>query len=131
MSDIAFAVPKIAKRIPLLASDHDGEVVATSRAIDLTLKRAGLDLHDLAGAITAAKIPSVYSGHAAQEPAYRPTSLRDIAVWLRTHVGSRMNYKEQKFVADMASRLSAGCRASKRQENWLRNIYDWYSGDVP
>jgi hypothetical protein len=131
MSDIAFAVPKIAKLIPLLASDHDGEVVATARAIDRTLKSAGLDLHDLAQAMAAPKIPTVYGGRAARQPAQRPTSLWDIAVWLRTHVGSRMNHKEQKFVADMASRLAAGCRASKKQENWLRNIYAWYGGDVP
>jgi hypothetical protein len=131
MSDITFAVPKIAKLIPLLASDHDGEVVATARAIDRTLKSAGLDLHDLAQAMAAPKTPTVYVSHAAPQPAQRPTSLRDIAFWLRTHVGSRMNHKEQKFVADMAARLSAGCRASKKQENWLRNIYAWYGGDVP
>jgi predicted nuclease of predicted toxin-antitoxin system len=131
MSDIAFIVPKVVRLLPLLASDHDGEVVATARAIDRTLKSAGLDLHDLAQAMAAPKISTVHGGHAAPQPAQRPTSLRDIAVWLRTHVGTRMDYKEQKFVADMAARLAAGCRASKKQENWLRNIYAWYGGDVP
>jgi hypothetical protein len=37
----------IAKLIPLLASDHDGEVLATVRAIRRSLAGAGLDLHDL------------------------------------------------------------------------------------
>ena len=36
--------PAIAKLIPRLASDHDGEIVATARAMGRTLKAAGRDL---------------------------------------------------------------------------------------
>jgi hypothetical protein len=39
---------KLALIIPRLGSDHDGEVVATARAIGRTLTAAGLDWHDLA-----------------------------------------------------------------------------------
>ena len=39
--------------IPKLASNFDGEVVATARAIDRTLKGANADWHDLANSITA------------------------------------------------------------------------------
>lgn len=52
--------PKLAKLLPLLASDHDGEVVATARAIGRTLVAAGLDWHALAAALTQpASEPSV------------------------------------------------------------------------
>src|SRR5690606_12890759 len=40
-------VGKIGKLIPRLASDHDGEVVATARAIVRTLASSGHDLHDV------------------------------------------------------------------------------------
>jgi hypothetical protein len=41
----------IAKLIPRLGSTFDGEVVATSRAIERTLRSAGFDWHDLAAAV--------------------------------------------------------------------------------
>ncbi|MES0074685.1 hypothetical protein [Mesorhizobium sp. M0058] len=44
-------IAKIGKLIPRLASDHDGEVVATARAIIRTLGAAGADLHDLVAAL--------------------------------------------------------------------------------
>nr|USU31054.1 hypothetical protein NG677_17135 [Methylobacterium sp. OTU13CASTA1] len=39
---------RVAKLVPLLASDKDGEVIAAARAIARTLTTAGTDLHDLA-----------------------------------------------------------------------------------
>jgi hypothetical protein len=130
MSNIAVVAPKLSKLIPLLSSDRDGEVIAAVRAIDRTLKSAGLDLYDFAKAVTAPKTIVVYGGSDEPEPAPQPTSLRDIAVWLRTHVATRMNYKEQQFVSEMATRLTMGRQVSEKQQNWLRNIYYWYSGDV-
>jgi hypothetical protein len=35
----------LGRLIPRLASEHDGEVVATARAIERTLKSAGRDWH--------------------------------------------------------------------------------------
>lgn len=49
----AAIAPKLAKLLPLLGSDNDGEVISTVRAIRRTLSAAGLDLHDLAQAVTA------------------------------------------------------------------------------
>ena len=46
--------PRLAKLLPLLGSDQPGEVVATARAIDVTLKRGGMDWHDLAALVTSA-----------------------------------------------------------------------------
>ena len=48
---------RIAKLIPRLASNHDGEVIATVAAIRRTLDGAGLDLHDLAECIGMVGIP--------------------------------------------------------------------------
>lgn len=45
-------VEKLGKLFPRLASDHDGEVIATARAIIRTLQAAGSSLHDLGAAMT-------------------------------------------------------------------------------
>jgi len=45
---------KLAALIPRLASDKDGEVVATARAIGRQLAKAGTDWHDLADRLTSA-----------------------------------------------------------------------------
>src|SRR5580704_7883080 len=43
--------PIIAQLIPRLASEYDGEVIGTARAIDRVLKSQGLDWHDFAAAV--------------------------------------------------------------------------------
>jgi hypothetical protein len=43
--------PRLVALIPRLASQYDGEVIATVRAIRQTLSGAGLDLHDLVDAL--------------------------------------------------------------------------------
>ena len=53
-ADLASASPMIGKLIPLLASDHDGEVLAAARAIGRMLASKGRDWHDLAAAISGA-----------------------------------------------------------------------------
>jgi hypothetical protein len=58
MSTLGCASPKIAKLIPRLASDYDGEVIATVRAIARTLYGAGKDFHDLACAVQQETAPA-------------------------------------------------------------------------
>jgi hypothetical protein len=50
----SFPAVQLCKLIPRLASEHDGEIVATARAIGRTLESAGCDFHDLANAIERA-----------------------------------------------------------------------------
>lgn len=131
MSNLAVITPKLSKLIPMLATEYDGEVVATVRAISRTLEGAGMDFHSLVEALCEPKLISAPPSPPKPEPASQPKSLWDIAIWLRAHATHRMTYKEQKFVMDMATRLGMGRRASTKQENWLRSIYYWYGGDVP
>ncbi len=62
---------RVRKLIGRLGSDHDGEVIATSRAIQRTLKSAGCDLHDLAEALTALP-PRLRSFYRERPAACRP-----------------------------------------------------------
>lgn len=60
----------VAKLLPLLASDQDGEVLATARAIGRKLASAGLDLNDLARALTAPAAPHPGPGPYTPRPAH-------------------------------------------------------------
>jgi hypothetical protein len=68
----AATIGKIAKLIPLLASNHDGEVVATARAITRALKADKRDLHDLVKALEEASARRGYAAPARPDP--KPSS---------------------------------------------------------
>lgn len=52
----AIITPTLGKLIPRLATEYDGEVVATARAIERLLKSNGHDWHDLAATICQLKL---------------------------------------------------------------------------
>lgn len=58
----AATLERLAKFLPRLASEHDGEVVATARAIGRTLAAVGLDWHTLAAAIQASPVEASIGG---------------------------------------------------------------------
>jgi hypothetical protein len=120
---------KLAKLIPLLSSDNDGEALATVRAIGRTLEAGGADFHALAKSVAEPKMPIVYRSEAKPAAARRPTTLLEIPGWCRTHHGGRLSPSEERFIADMLGRLSLRCRASEKQEKWLRSIYYRLGGE--
>ncbi len=113
MTALAPVVPKIAKLIPRLASNHDGEVVATVHAIRRVLEGAGLDLHVLAASLdeqpaTASDLPSTWL---------------ELATWCRNIGQHRLTLKEFCFVSDMAHALVCDGEPTEKQAAWLRAIY--------
>ena len=69
--------PRLAKLLPLLASDQPGEVVATARAIGQTLQRGGMDWHDLAALVSG-------EGKRQAAPAFSSPA------WHRERLGNRL-----------------------------------------
>ncbi len=132
MGDLAIIAPKLAKLLPMLSTSHDGEVVATARAIGRTLQSAGLDCPALAAAITP--IPKPEPQPVERKP-YEPaddywdgTDRSDwlaMARWCREHDCGRLTPKEQRFIWDIASplRLRHGRKPTPKQYDWLRSIY--------
>lgn len=69
MSALVPIAAKLAKLIPLLSSDKDGEVVATARATERTLPAEGFDWHGLASAVTREpETRVIYIGPPQSEP---------------------------------------------------------------
>lgn len=79
---------RLSKLIPRLASDADGEVLATVRAIRATLQSDGLDLHDLVAAIDAEKVtPAKRSPQIAGAPCWADLTHQERRAWMRIVLG--------------------------------------------
>jgi hypothetical protein len=105
--------PKLAKLIPLLGSDKDGERLATLEAIGRTLRSAKLDFHDLAKALTTP------SRHAAR---VSPTNWSElIAICLSNP--EALNARDLDFLNNVRRQILLGRKPSERQEAWLRSCW--------
>jgi hypothetical protein len=108
--------PKIGKLIPRLASTHDGEVVATARAIGRILRAAGSDWHDVAAAMEGRPLRAA----AAEPPG---STWRDLVDWLQRNDHNRLSAKERAFIDDMGDQLRSGRSPSPRQGKWLHALH--------
>jgi len=123
---------RVARLLPRLASDHDGEVAATAAAISRTLKAAGHDLHDLAAHIAAEPRTVVVYKERPTEPqhppswgaAYGATSPRgrDRGQVARCQQSKRLSTWETGFLASLAQQLANGRNLTPRQRETLDDI---------
>lgn len=92
----------IGKLIPRLASNHDGEVVATARAIERLLKAGGRDWHDLAASVCVVPV----------------SDWRREAAFCADHA-SELNDREWDFIATLVRRSEI---PTPKQLRWLCDI---------
>jgi hypothetical protein len=104
---------KIARLVPLLGSNRDGEIIATVHAIGRSLKSAGRDWHDLAAAIET-NTTSRLSAAAAHRD-WRG----DLKFCAQTF--DRLNERERDFVASLVS-STAWREPTEKQLKWLGDI---------
>ena len=115
---------KLSRLIPRLATDSDGEVLATVAAIRRTLDRAGMDLYDLAARLaTDAPRPVRQAPHTPD-----PATLFEMAGWLHSRARNRLTAKQADFVASAARLLAAGRALTPKQTQWLRNLHAQFKG---
>jgi len=107
----------ISKLIPRLASDHDGEVLATVAAIRRTLAAGGRDLHDLARLV--ARTPRTAGTSENHGRGLDPLAMA------RACLNSGVRYTERalKFLTDIEHLGRRGCRLSSKQLEWLTALY--------
>ena len=133
------AVAKIVAMIPRLASEHDGEVVATVRAIQRVLEGAEMDWHELVKRIVLEESVGVMGK--AYEPApprpasptydgFRPTPRRhDSDAWMANEIEStpsmfaQCSAWEQQFITSVRAQLASGRLMSDKQRETLRRVY--------
>lgn len=111
---------KLSKLFPRLASDHDGEVVATVRAIRRVLDSSGASLHDLSSAFQpGSDEQSISLVDHAQVMRLGPYLLNQCD----------LNDREQEFVASLvlwARRKRKKFSVTEKQAAWWAVIVSTY-----
>jgi hypothetical protein len=111
--------------IPRLASDHDGEVVATVRAMQRTLEAARADLHDLAAVVRACGEPprqqeaSRYAQHDDPPDHLTAQNWQRVALWLQRQPG--LNDWEVGFLRSIVEDFST---LSAKQHACLVKVWE-------
>jgi len=139
---------KLGDLIRRLGSNHDGEVVATARALQRVLKSAGRDLHQLAGIIekngggelSEAEMEALYS--AGYEAGLKAGESRHVATfhnidadgdwyemaqfcWERA---DRLSRRHRSFVEGMVM-LAGESELSTKQKVYLKSLYRQLGGE--
>ena len=118
-------VERLAKLIPMLSSDKQGEVLATVAAIGRTLQNAGCDWHDLAKniGIPAAQPQPRYTNAPYKQHKPKPTKLEPWHVIAASciELGEKfgLTHKEYGFLMGIID--SVYC-PSQKQMKWLYGI---------
>jgi hypothetical protein len=122
---------KLAKLVPMLSSDRDGERIGAVSAIDRVLKSANLDWHDLAAQITAGPVqeqpqeqPQPQSGpqgHVLDE--MDSYDLVDLIESIRES-GAEFNERAEGFLNSLLGRASRydAVFLSPKQKSWLFSL---------
>jgi len=120
MTALGTAAPRLAKLIPMLGTDRDGEIIGTVHAIRRTLESAGCDLHDLAEVVERAALPVV-----AEQPRQEASPAPELKPWqtlamscIRAGQG-RLKPVELDFLRGMVHWPSD---PSEKQARWLDAI---------
>ena len=110
----ATIAPTLGKLIPRLASEHDGEVVATARAIERVLKANGRDWHDLAAIIVQPALPPapIRSWRSADSDWQRMANF----CWVRRFC---LSPRDQDFVRSMRSWRDP---SEKQKDGWQASM---------
>lgn len=115
-------LPRLDPLIRRLATDHDGECIATVRALERVLATTGADFHDLAAALN--EPPIIVERPTARRPSPgRATwnDLRGMASELDGH--QDLSPWEDSFVANVRRTLRRGFPLSAEQCRTLERIW--------
>lgn len=132
-------INKVGKLIPRLASEHDGEVVATARAISRVLLGVGASLHDLVNVIQEPKIDTLSTGHTTKpkrKSRNRDAPLKSVVPFAEVlRIGSHLinycnlNDREREFILSLihwATKLRGKSSVTEKQAAWWAVIISTY-----
>ena len=125
MNALAPINDKLSVLIPRLASDRDGEVIATARAIWRQLTAAGADWHDLAARLTA---PMVTYQPNPEARCSGIRSYRAAVSWIIANEDGNLSDKEYEFITNMQRTLIRRSQPTSKQAKWIDDILDGKGG---
>jgi hypothetical protein len=119
MSDLADVAAKLDPLIRRLATDHDGERLATVAALGRVLAAGGSNFHELADCVVAGAQPS----RVIVIERDVPYAASDLAMASALDGSPSLSEWENGFVANLLDRLRRHRRISSKQRAILTEIY--------
>ncbi|CDN96064.1 hypothetical protein [Agrobacterium tumefaciens] len=116
-------IDKLGKLFPRLASDHDGEVVATARAIIRILEKSGASLHDLAGEMQP-KVRVVDRVVYRDRPEPKKPKARKKAEPAPPPMPDRVKV-DWEVVTKWAPHLVSECDLNEKETSFVAQVYQW------
>jgi len=108
---------KLEMLFPRLASNQDGEIVSTIRAINRVIKKDGVDWHDL-----TAKLCSVSAGDRGGKTS-EPQNKFAQKVRFCLQASGIFNQREIEFLSDINAKLRHVRELTPKQAVWLESLY--------
>jgi hypothetical protein len=133
MAHLISVLPVIAKIVPRLATEHDGEVLNSVRAIARYLKGAGADFHDLALIIGAAG-PGTRDASSVRPPAWFSLPIAGKLAWLSAAAfDAGQGSWTERFARDISRRIVACLPLSPKQTATAQRVIAeaWAKGCRP
>ncbi|MEH3108998.1 MAG: hypothetical protein PGN22_02705 [Agrobacterium cavarae] len=116
-------IDRLGKLFPRLASDHDGEVVATARAIIRTLEKSGSSLHELAAEMQP-KIKFVDRVVYCDKPEPKKARAKKKAEPPPPPVPDRVKVDWEE-VTRWAPRLLDECDLNVKEKSFVSQVHEW------
>lgn len=124
-------IEKLEKTLPRLSSNFDGEVVATARAVERIMQKAGVEWPDVLihpGPSSPCQPPPSQGGSGTMYERGDMSRIPDLETlndMVQTVLvyGLYVDRREQRFVQEMERLVRQGRYPSAKQYHWLRNIY--------
>jgi hypothetical protein len=110
----------ISKRVAMIGSDYDGEVIAAANALKKCLKSENISFADLAARLVGG--PNKYESSADFKPKSKPKTNNNISFAKQMLFEDNLSLKEHKFVSDILSMLERGRQMSQKQTDWFEAL---------
>jgi hypothetical protein len=126
MADLAAIAPKLDPLIRRLATNHDGERLATVAALDRVLAAGGSSFHDLADCVVAGARPPrvIFVEREPPRPSPGRATWADMLMMARELDGNAdLSPWEADFVAGVRRTLRRGYPLSAKQRRTLEKIW--------
>jgi hypothetical protein len=102
---------RLSKLLPLLASDKEGEVLATVQAIRAALLGEGLDLHDLSASIANGEVVATpRAPQIAAAPTWDHLTHQECHAWMKVLLSDPgLGKLERERLGELEAILKTGC----------------------
>jgi hypothetical protein len=112
----------ISKRVAMIGSDYDGEVLAAANALKKSLRAENISFADLAARLVGGPSPSPQ--YSKSESKYEPSAdFKNIILLAKQMLfEANLSPKERHFVSDVLSMTERGHEMSPKQSDWFEAL---------